>query len=127
MTTPDATRQGASVKHTPSPWQSVRVTTNFRDGSPSVQHYEVWAADGAILGSVWPDQTGQVDCDANAQLIAEAPDMLLALQMAYRKHHLGDDSIGWDELSEKLLDTLCNVMGAAEFVAWLEEVKPYEY
>ena len=57
---------------------------------------------------------------ANAQLIAEAPSMLAALQMAYCKHHLGDDTIGWDELSEKLGDVLSNAMGIEVYVKWQE-------
>jgi hypothetical protein len=28
--------------------------------------------------------------------------LLDAVKLAYRKHHLNDDSIGWDELSEML-------------------------
>ena len=51
------------------------------------------------------------------------PELLEAVKLAYRKHHLGDDSIGWDELSEKLLDALCNTMGADGYLEW---VKPYQ-
>ena len=47
-------------------------------------------------------------------------DLLYACQMAYKKHHKGDESIGWDELSEILLDALCNSMGPDEFVKWNE-------
>lgn len=39
--------------------------------------------------------------------------------MAYRKHHLDDPSIGWDELSNILLNALCNSMGDTAFNEWL--------
>lgn len=43
-----------------------------------------------------------------------------ALQMAYRKHHLDDESIGWSELGDRLCDALCELMGDKEFVRWNE-------
>ena len=46
-------------------------------------------------------------------------DLLTACKLAYRKHHLNDDSIGWDELGECLLDALCNEMGDDGFQEWL--------
>lgn len=45
--------------------------------------------------------------------------MLEALKLAYRKHCLGDDSIGWEELEKTLQNTLCNIMGDEEFINWL--------
>ena len=48
--------------------------------------------------------------------------LLEVVGIAYRKHHLGDDSIGWDELSENLLNALCNVLGDELFNKWLKEV-----
>ena len=38
-------------------------------------------------------------------------------------HHLNDDSIGWDELSDIMLDALCNEMGDVGFQEWLRQVK----
>jgi len=46
-------------------------------------------------------------------------DLLSACKLAYRKHHLDDDSIGWGELGECLLDALCNEMGDDGFQEWL--------
>lgn len=46
--------------------------------------------------------------------------LLKAVKMAYRKHHLDDDSIGWTELSDILLIALLNAMGNEEFQRWLE-------
>ena len=45
--------------------------------------------------------------------------LLDAVKLAYRKHHLGDESIGWGELSECLLDALCNAMGDDGYQEWL--------
>lgn len=41
------------------------------------------------------------------------------LKLCYRKHHLGDESIGWEELSDRMQTALCNVMGDDEFCEWL--------
>jgi len=49
--------------------------------------------------------------------------MLKALQMAYRKHYLSDESIGWDELSDILLNALCDVMGDKGYQNWVKSVK----
>ena len=46
-----------------------------------------------------------------------------ALKLAYRKHWLNDDSIGWDELGDKLCDALCNAMGDREFSLWLQQMR----
>ena len=46
--------------------------------------------------------------------------ILDALQAAYRKHVQDDDSIGWEEVENKLLDALCNLMGNEEFIKWNE-------
>lgn len=55
---------------------------------------------------------------------ATRPDGVVeALKLAYRKHWLNDDSIGWDELGDKLCDALCNAMGDKEFSLWLQQMK----
>lgn len=54
------------------------------------------------------------------QLEAQLSEAIQAMQMAYRKHHLEDESIGWNELSNTLLDTLSNTMGVEELVKWQE-------
>ena len=48
--------------------------------------------------------------------------LLAAVQLAYRKHHLNEPQIGWDELSTALLNALCEVMGDEGFQKWLKEV-----
>lgn len=49
--------------------------------------------------------------------------LLGAVKAAYRKHHLNDDSIGWQELSEILFNALTESMGDGEFNKWLKEVE----
>jgi lipid II:glycine glycyltransferase (peptidoglycan interpeptide bridge formation enzyme) len=47
--------------------------------------------------------------------------LIEALQAAYRKHVGNDDSIGWHELSDIMSCALPEVMGDAEFCAWVEK------
>ena len=49
-------------------------------------------------------------------------DLLSACQLAYRKHCLNDDSVGWNELEDALLSALCNAMGDLHFNDWLKEI-----
>lgn len=44
-----------------------------------------------------------------------------ALKAAYRKHVQEDDRIGWQELSDTLIDALCACLGDRGFQAWLKE------
>ena len=48
--------------------------------------------------------------------------LLPVLKMAYQKHALNDDSVGWDELTDELCNALCEVMGDKGFQDWLDEV-----
>ena len=43
-----------------------------------------------------------------------------AVKLAYRKHVLCDDSIGWVELEDCLLDALCDELGDEGFQLWLD-------
>lgn len=49
--------------------------------------------------------------------------LLDAAKAAYRKHHLNDDSIGWQELSDILFNALTETMGDGEFSKWLESLE----
>ena len=49
--------------------------------------------------------------------------LLEAVKMAYRKHHLSDARIGWDELDDALCNALCNEIGSNEFCDWVESVE----
>ena len=46
--------------------------------------------------------------------------LLSACKTAYRKHHKGDASIGWEELSDILHNAICEAIGDKEFVKWNE-------
>ena len=57
------------------------------------------------------------------KLQAENECLRSAAQFAYRKHHLDDPNIGWDELSDILYTALCESMGDNEFVKWIDAAK----
>lgn len=48
--------------------------------------------------------------------------LLEACQMAYRKHSLADDSVGWEALGEVLATALAEEMGDEAFVEWVDYV-----
>jgi len=52
-----------------------------------------------------------------------AKQLFRACKAAYRKHHLNDDSIDWDELGHILKNALASTMGDDVFVAWVEKQK----
>lgn len=58
-----------------------------------------------------------------SKLEADMEGMLKTLQYAYRKHCMGDESIGWNELDGMLLDTLCNAMGSEKQIEWAAGIK----
>lgn len=48
--------------------------------------------------------------------------VLETLKRCYRKHHLNDDSIGWDQLADEMCNTLSEAMGDREFQQWVAEL-----
>lgn len=48
--------------------------------------------------------------------------LLRAVMMAYAKHHLGSEHIGWDALGDVLMCEICNTIGDDAFVAWSEKI-----
>lgn len=54
------------------------------------------------------------------------PELLEAVKLAYRKHHLGDDTIGWDELSDKLHNAICNAMGDRAYIEWMDSLGQFD-
>lgn len=46
-----------------------------------------------------------------------------AVKLAYRKHHMGDEDVGWNELSDRLRDALCNSMGDVGYQRWVAELE----
>jgi len=59
--------------------------------------------------------------DKAENLQAENERLLNAVKLAYRKHHLDDRSVGWEELSDALFNTLCDAMGDIGFDEWLKK------
>ena len=58
--------------HTPGPWKYAHC--------PHERRYEVWPGDGYILASVPTIARREKESEANARLIAAAPEMLEALR-----------------------------------------------
>ena len=52
-------------------------------------------------------------CHTEAQLLE-------VIKLFYRKHVLNDESIGWDELGDKLYNELSEILGDKEFCKWLD-------
>lgn len=50
-------------------------------------------------------------------------DAVFGCQMAYRKHALDDESIGWDELSDILKESICNAIGDEGFLLWMDHLR----
>jgi hypothetical protein len=46
-----------------------------------------------------------------------------ALKLAYRKLHMGDDSIGSDEVGAALCNAICEEIGDDEFDRWMHELR----
>ena len=61
--------------------------------------------------------------DRIASLEAEKERLLSAVKKAYRKHHLNDESIGWDELSDILMTAIVESIGDDNFVLWLDDLR----
>jgi len=81
------------------------------------KHIEFIETDNAVYAAKvdgsWPNE--QI-----VKLKAENEELIKAVKMAYRKHHLSDMSLGWEELSDALCDALCNVLGDDGFQKWVE-------
>jgi hypothetical protein len=54
------------------------------------------------------------------ELTEREKELLHAVQMAYRKHWLDDDSIGWEELGKILNNAICNAIGDDGYKEWVE-------
>lgn len=50
-------------------------------------------------------------------------ELMDVLKLVYRKHVCSDDTIGWDELTDKVCDALSNAMGSKEFADWQQEAQ----
>ena len=50
--------------------------------------------------------------------------LLDVVKLTYRKHHLDDSNIGWNELDDILFNALCDEMGDEAFVKWIHDGAP---
>ena len=83
----------------------------------------VWAIDignGVFNKGISP--TERVEYIGKAYDLIFKTDLLYAVKMAYRKHHLNDDSIGWEELGSILMTAMCKVLGDDGYYEWLNEI-----
>lgn len=95
------------AKHTPGPWKA----------SPSGDGYLITRNDvfvvGHSLGAVRPSQAADEDaCEANARLIAAAPDMLAALRRVadfIRNQDEGDPEFEYGWKSDEFMDEWLNI------------------
>ena len=60
--------------------------------------------------------------DGTEDAVRQRDLLLECCKRCWKKHVAGDESIGWDELSENLRETLCEVMGDEAFVSMVEEI-----
>lgn len=89
------------------PWEPVQVMDNRRVyGIGSVKYCKV-----EDMRGIWMPLKLRVG-EANSHSLLEV------VKLAYRKHHLQDTTIGWEELSEALHNALCNAIGDDAFVEW---------
>lgn len=58
------------------------------------------------------------------QLARKSHKQIDAIKLAYRKHALSDESIGWHEVEDALMNVLADHMGDRAFQAWLKQVAP---
>jgi hypothetical protein len=49
-----------------------------------------------------------------------ADQMLEALKLAYRKHSCGEESLGWTEVTDVILNAICEAIGDEGYQAWVE-------
>lgn len=61
--------------------------------------------------------------DSLSKLEKKYDPVLDACKLAYRKHWMGDDSIGWSELGDTIGNVLAEAMGDEEFCKWLEQTR----
>lgn len=66
-------------KHTPRSWTSMPATAGFRE--PDEGDFQIVAVNGICVGIVWDNRE---EGEANARLIAAAPDLLAACEATLR-------------------------------------------
>lgn len=95
----------------------VRVESDPKD-TKRTRILDTGAEASAALKIIFPGYALKKGC------IDDGPSNILdAIKLVYRKHHLGDETIGWDELSSILHNAICNEIGDDAFNAWIKTLK----
>jgi hypothetical protein len=81
----------------------------YNDGSDTMSQPEHWIPTAEKLAN---DIYGQ---------------LLETCQLAYRKHVMSDESIGWESLGDKLNMALVSVMGDEEYNKWINSLDKTEH
>lgn len=81
----------SAVRHTPGPW--IFYAAGCAAVPPYVRVAKYWPQAGAyqIIADCSHEVTGGTECEANARLIAAAPELLVALKEAIAFHD-GEDN-----------------------------------
>ena len=95
-------------------------------------------AKDSIVARNWGDDKTAIDVTGDIETLiteveglrelAEGQDhkLLEVCKLAYRKHWLDDDRIGWEELGSALLSAICEAMGDENFQKWLKLQTPHQ-
>ena len=118
------------VQATPGPWEICKFAPEHPDALPGevgvfapLHPDSTLKDDGTWHGvTICRGMTGPAAYD-NATLIACVPEMLEMLKLVWRKHVRDDATIGWEELGDRLGDTLSNAMGPDGLHNWIMELK----
>ena len=108
-------RDGTAPKHDKKLLKTYQDILGRLNAVLVVKHGEEFNIDGKA--PPWDWCIKKID-----DMLSQHKVMLKTLKMAYQKHCIGADTIGWSELDNKLLNCLCEVMGDEEFQKW--EKKP---
>jgi hypothetical protein len=87
--------------HTPGPWLPRRVDSqcweiDAPNGDPRIGH-TTWTGLAVVYGSDDVGRTAAPVCEANARLIAAAPNLLAALQLLTTKSEKQATGAGWNK------------------------------
>ncbi len=104
-----------TAKHTPGPWRTTRKAETEPDHIDGYTPF-VFGADGKKVAdlSYADPPTGSIENQANARLIAKAPELLAAMRQLHETHMIGGGSPGIPVPEEFGVD------GVAELLAYID-------